>query len=181
MNGLNKKKLILKKNKKLVLKILQVKDVSSSYVRWLNNKEIVKYTEQRHFKHNSRSVKKFVSEKYKSNKDFLFGIYYKNKHVGNIKLGPLNERQKKSDISYIIGYKKFWNKGIASKSIDLISEFAFKTLKLKILRAGAYLENPGSIKVLKKNGYSFSRYSQIKKKKTMILVKKKNYLRSSKG
>ena len=94
------------------------------------NKEIVKYTEQRHFKHNSRSVKKFVSEKYKSNKDFLFGIYYKNKHVGNIKLGPLNERQKKSDISYIIGYKKFWNKGIASKSIDLISEFAFKTLKL---------------------------------------------------
>ena len=55
----------------------------------MNNKSIVKYTEQRYYKHTEQSVKKFVDKKFKSKNNFLFGIFFHKKHIGNIKLGPI--------------------------------------------------------------------------------------------
>ena len=134
----------------------------------------IKYTEQRFFKHDESSVKKFVIKNLNSKNNYLFGIFFKKKHVGNIKLGPINKKYKKSDISYIIGKSKLWNKGIATNSISMISSFAFKVLNLKTLRAGSYLSNIGSIKVLEKNGFVFSKFSIKNKKKIIFLVKKRN-------
>ena len=132
-----------------------------------------KITEQRFFKHDESSVKKFVLKNLNSKKNYLFGIFLK-KHVGNIKLGPIDKKYKKSDISYIIGKSRLWNKGIATKSIAMISSFAFKILNLKTLRAGSYLSNIGSIKVIEKNGFVFSKFSIKNKKKIIFLVKKRN-------
>ncbi len=171
----NKKKIFLKQNF-IELKILYPENVSKNYVDWMNNKSIVKYTEQRYYKHTEQSVKKFVDKKFKSKNNFLFGIFFHKKHIGNIKLGPIIKIRKTSDISYIIGFKKYWNKGIASISVALVTTFAFKILKLKTLRAASYLDNLGSIYVLKKNGYVFSRYSKIRNRKIVFLIKKNNKL-----
>jgi len=170
----NNKENIKLTKKNLVLKIFLINHITKEYINWLNDKKVVKYTEQRFLKHNESSVKKFVSKNLNSKKNYLFGIYFKKKHVGNIKLGPINKKSKKSDISYIIGKRKLWNKGIATNSISMVSSFAFKVLNLKTLRAGSYLSNIGSIKVLKKNGFVFSKFSTKNNKKTIFLVKMRN-------
>ena len=170
----NKKEKIKLTKKNLVLKTFLISHITKEYINWLNDKRVVKFTEQRFFKHDESSVKKFVLKNLNSKKNYLFGIFFKKKHVGNIKLGPIDKKYKKSDISYIIGKSRLWNKGIATKSIAMISSFAFKILNLKTLRAGSYLSNIGSIKVLEKNGFVFSKYSTKNKKKIIFLVKKKN-------
>ena len=104
------KDIILRVNDQIHLKILKVSDVNESYVKWLNDYEVTKYTEQRYFKHDVKRVKKFVDEKYKSENDLLFGIYFENLHIGNIKLGPIIWEHKSANISYIIGNKSFWRK-----------------------------------------------------------------------
>ena len=80
--------------KKIFLKELQIKDVTKEYVSWMNNKEIMKYTEIDK-KQNLKSVKAYVKDKSKSKYEYLFGIYVNEKnnlkkHIGNIKLGPIN-------------------------------------------------------------------------------------------
>ena len=150
----NKKEKI-KLTKKSCFKNFLISHITKEYINWLNDKRVVKFTEQRFFKHDESSVKKFVLKNLNSKKNYLFGIFFKKKHVGNIKLGPIDKKYKKSDISYIIGKSRLWNKGIATKSIAMISSFAFKILNIKTLRAGSYLSNIGSIKVLEKNGLSF--------------------------
>ena len=75
------------------------------------------------------------------------------KHVGNIKLGPINKIHKSAEVSYIIGNKNFWKKGIATKSVKQIVKIAKKKFKLKKLIAGCYENNYGSIKVLKNNNF----------------------------
>ena len=63
----------------IFLKELNVSDVSKNYVSWLNDYEIVKYTEQKYKKHTLKNVKSFVFEKRKSKNEFLYGIYLKKK------------------------------------------------------------------------------------------------------
>ena len=95
----------------------------------------------------------FVSQKYDSESDLLFGIFFDGTHIGNIKLGPLKLEHMSTEVSYFIGEKEFWGKGIASKCIETIVQFAVSELGLKKISSGYYENNIGSAKVLKKCGF----------------------------
>ena len=129
------------------------KDISDEYLSWMNDKDIHQFTEQRHKKHSLKDIKKFILEKNKSDNEFLYGIFLdKNKHIGNIKLGPINFIHKYAVISYFIGIKNLHNKGLTSKAIKKIITIA-KKKGIKKLKAGVYEMNVASVKVLKKNGF----------------------------
>ena len=152
---MNKKDLKLTISKSLHLKILSVNDITSSYIDWLNDYEIVKFTEQRHFRHNLNRVKQFVRDKYNSPKDFLFGIFNEGEHIGNIKLGEVNIYHQTSELSYFIGKKDFWHKGVATRCVKRIVKFGFEQVGLKKITAGYYEINKASQKVLEKSGFEY--------------------------
>ena len=58
-----------------------------------------------------------------------------------------------AEVSYFIGEKTFWGKGIASKCVETVVHFALKELGLKKINAGYYENNIGSAKVLEKCGF----------------------------
>lgn len=137
----------------LTLKIITPDDVTESYINWLNDYEVVKYTEQKFIKHTLSTVKEFVSEKLNSSQDLLFGIYHDKRHIGNIKLGPANERHNVTDLSYFIGERDMWGKGIATSAIKGVVKIAFEELGLEKVTAGTYENNIGSIHALLKNNF----------------------------
>jgi len=57
-------------------------------------------------------------------------------------------------VSYFIGDKAFWGKGITSAVIKRVIKFALSDLTLKKINAGYYENNIGSAKVLEKCGFS---------------------------
>tara|TARA_B110000008_G_C16778957_1_gene487788 strand:- start:425 stop:805 length:381 start_codon:yes stop_codon:yes gene_type:complete len=91
----------------------------------------------------------------KSSENILFGIFVgENKvHIGNIKLGPVNEYQKTSTIGLAIGEKKFWGKGIATLAISMVVDYGFDNLKLEKICAGCYEQNLGSKKAFLNAGF----------------------------
>ena len=70
-----KKNLKIKADEKIFLKVLNLNDVSEPYVEWLNDYEVIKFTEQKYFRHTLDSTKTFVRQKYDSENDLLFGIF----------------------------------------------------------------------------------------------------------
>lgn len=146
-------KLLISSEYDFYIKQLTKSDVSENYINWLNDYDVVKYTEQRHFRHSYNSVCDFVEQKLVSEDSYLFGIFFKKNHVGNIKLGPINFANKRSEISYFIGDKKFWGRGITTKTISFLSQIAKDRLDVVKLLAGTYECNIASINVLKKNGF----------------------------
>ena len=83
----------------------------------------------------------------------FFAIEYKGSYVGNISLNPCFDVYRKSaEIGYFLG-EPFWNKGIATKAVNLITEFGFRELKLARIHTGVYEYNPASQRVLEKCGY----------------------------
>jgi len=150
---LAKKNIKIKVDEYIYLKTLHLKDVAEPYVEWLNDYEVTKFTEQKYFRHTLESTKAFVSQKYDSESDFLFGIFFDETRIGNIKLGPIKFEHMSAEVSYFIGDKRFWGKGITSKCIKKIVQFATRELGLKKINAGYYENNIGSAKVLQKCGF----------------------------
>ena len=83
----------------------------------------------------------------------VFAIFYKGNFVGSISLNLQKDVYKKSaELGYYVA-EKFWNKGIASKSVGLIVKFGFESLHLTRIYAGVFQNNIASMRILKKNDF----------------------------
>jgi ribosomal-protein-alanine N-acetyltransferase len=92
-----------------------------------------------------------------------FAIVFDNKIIGLI--GPKGKPDEKNSIE--IGYginKKYWNKGIVTRSVKIIKEWYFNNTEVHSIRAETNSDNIPSQKVLEKNGF-------IKKEYTPDLIK----------
>ena len=166
-------------NDDIFIRVISKKDVSLKYLNWLKNKEIMKFTEQNRKKHTLESTIKFVEEKFQSKFDFLFGIFFKNNHLGNVKLGPIDWDKREAQISFFLGEKKFWGKGIMFRVIKKLLSFAFQTLGLIKIKAGYDKKNLASAKVFEKCNFKITKtltrpISNSKKKRVVVYVCKKN-------
>lgn len=154
MPCLKEKIVKLEINKDITLKTLITNDTSLSYIEWMNDPEVVLYTEQRGKIHTFASINSYIYEKFNSKNCILFGVFIGEEHIGNIKMGDINWNDMTSEISYVIGKKKYWGKGITTKCVNHITEYGFLNLGIKKFIAGYYELNLASAKVLSNCGFS---------------------------
>ena len=155
------------------------KNILLEWVNWLNNPKVSKFSLRRLTKHTANSQKKFIKQKLKDNNCKLFLIKYLNFYVGVIELANIEYNNKNCEIRYLIGNPNLWGKGLASESIKLASDYAFKKLKIKTIYADTHQDNIASQKVLKKNNFKVQGkiknffFNKLKAKDKIIFVKNK--------
>ena len=142
--------------KRIYLRDVRLSDVNESYYRWMNDPEVIKFTESRFYPVSKEALEEYVKEKQKSKDNIFLAIIYKEnqKHIGNIKLGSINWIHRLADIGIIIGEKDYWGKECAAEAIRLISNYAFSALNLHKLTAGCYKGNAASGKAFEKAGFT---------------------------
>ena len=140
---------------RIYLRPLTVDDCSLEYVAWLNEPQINRYLETRWSRQDMASVKAFVAAMDESPDNLLCGIFLneEDRHIGNIKVGPINRLHNFADVSYFVGDRSAWGSGYGSEAVALMTRYALEELKLHKVMAGVYRSNIGSIRVLEKNGY----------------------------
>lgn len=140
---------------RVYLREVRISDVNDQYYKWLNDPEINQYLEIRFVPRSLENIEKFVKRMDGKTNEPFFAIclHEDNRHVGNIKIGPINWQHRCADISLFIGDKSVWGKGIASEAIKLVTDFGFRTLNLNKIKAGCYEGNLGSAKAFEKCGY----------------------------
>ena len=83
----------------------------------------------------------------------VFGIFIDEEYCGNIGLHHGTDvYSRSSEIGYFIG-EEFWNQGIATRAVKLITKFGFEELDIVRIYAGVFEYNFASMKVLEKCGY----------------------------
>ena len=139
----------------IYLREVRLSDVSDRYCRWLNDPEVNQYLETRHAKQSLKSIKRYVESKIEKKDEIFLAICLKadGKHIGNIKLGPINPFHRFADVSLFIGEKDCWGMGIATEAISLLAKFAFDELHLNKLAAGCYAGNIGSARAFENAGF----------------------------
>ena len=140
----------------ITLRSITLQDVNAEYVQWLNDAHVNQYLETRFYQQNLQSVSEFVANTINNPNEHLFTIRLAstNKHIGNIKVGAIDNNHSVGHISLFIGDKNYWGQGIAKQAIQLISRYSFNELSLRKLCANAYDVNIASIKSFLSSGYS---------------------------
>lgn len=153
----------MKKKKFLIsLRILKKTGVKKNYFEWLNDQEITKYLDVKKCE-SIEYLKNYVNDIYKSDNEFLFGIYKNKKHVGNIK-AKINFKQNVSELGYLID-KHFTNQGIATEAIRKIIFFVKRKNIGNILVALNKKNIPSSKILLKNKFYKTNKTFHLKKRK----------------
>lgn len=141
----------------VTLRPVTLADCTPRYLEWLLDPEVNRYLETRWSPQSIDTVIDFVSTMIDSSSSYLFAIVENegSRHIGNLKIGPINTHHGFADLSYFIGERSFWGRGYASEAIRLASRIAFDRLGVRRLQAGLYEGNRGSARALEKAGFAF--------------------------
>ena len=147
------KKSIRIEGDRIYLKELVVKDVTSDYCSWLNDKEVNKYLETKKAK--IKDLKIYVKNKRKSSDCLFFGIFLKKegRHIGNIKLEPINWIDKSAVMGIMIGDKNYWGGGFGREAIKTLINWTFKKINIDKIELGVLKDNKNAIISYQKTGF----------------------------
>jgi len=140
----------------LVLREFTHKDISKEYLSWLNDNDVVKYSELRHTRQNYKTASNYVDLISENNK--IFSIVLNNgKHIGNITL-RLDKFNLNADLSIMIGDKSYWGLGYAKQAIISSIYWLKKNTDIVFLIAGTMEINKPMISVFESLDFELSGY-----------------------
>ena len=147
---------------RVYIRELTENDATERYCKWLNDPVVNKYLETREA--TIEDLKEYIKSRKKSPNCLFFGIFLKenNKHIGNVKLEPIDFEKKISDFGMMIGEKEYWGKGIGTEVTQLVINYAFNELNLKKIRLGVIPENIPARKVYEKVGFKVTKIEKNK-------------------
>ena len=137
--------------------LLEPDSVSADYVSWLNDPAVNRFLESRWSVATPESTREFVAQQLASPSALFLGIRARAlgaRHVGNIKLGPIDRHHGLGEIGIMIGARDAWGGGVATESIQLLAGIAREELGLRKLTAGCYAGNAGSARAFEKAGFT---------------------------
>ena len=139
-------------------------DISQIYIDWLNDKDIVKFSRQRHTTHTYKSCLDFYFKVKKNKSSFLkINNLKNNKFIGTMTYIFKNDIV---DIGIMIGDKGYWNKKIGLEAWKLSINYLFSLENITKITAGCLSNNFAMEKIFKKTNMTFSHSKKITNKYT---------------
>ncbi len=141
---------------KLYLRSLESADLDGEYFDWLNDGEVTKFLASGVFPMSKEKMEEYYRNVVLSSDNVMLAIVDKksDKHIGNIRLGPINWISRIAELGVMIGDKEFWHKGYSTEAIKLLVEYAFHRLNLHKVTAGVIAENQASVRAFEKAGFA---------------------------
>lgn len=141
------------KNDSVMLRSLRIAD-AEEIARLLNNRRVLdNLRDMIPFPYSVEDAKVFIAMATEESNNTIFGVEHDGAFCGVIGLhGQDDVYRHSAELGYWFG-EEYWGKGIATKSVQLITEYGFEVLKLKRIYSGIFSCNPASMKVLEKCGY----------------------------
>lgn len=140
----------------IYLRLVELSDCGDVYLGWLQDHEVTRFLETRWTEQSDQAIREFVRAKRTSLSEYLFAIVMVggDRHVGNIKLGPIHPVHRYADVSYFIGERGKWGRGIASEAIRIASRFALERAAVHRVQAVVHDGNAGSALSLERAGFT---------------------------
>ena len=126
---------------RLLLTALSIEHCSNSYVEWMNDQDIIKFLETGG-NYTIEELDNFLLEQ--ERKNILFwAIHIKDskRHIGNIKIDPINYEDKSGEYGIMMGEKASWGKGFAKEASNRVIKYCFEDLKLCSITLGVIEDN----------------------------------------
>lgn len=140
-------------SERLVYCPLSLEHCTNEYVSWMNDPIIYQFLETGGG-YTLQMLSEYLDNVVKT--PILFwGIHIKEsrKHIGNIKIDPINTRHGFGEYGILLGDKQEWGKGYAKEASKAIVEYCFEKCNLRKINLGVVAENIPAVNLYKSLGF----------------------------
>jgi len=139
---------------RLIMKPLGLDFLSNNYLNWMQDEKVIKYMGSGGKNYSMQMLKNYLNEVEKKKIFFWAIIIKKNKkHIGNIKIDPINYKNLVGEYGIMIGDKKNWGKGFGKEASKKVINYCFKELKLRKINLGVISHHKDAILLYKSLGF----------------------------
>ena len=144
------------RTERLLIKTPEIDD-KFELTQLINDKDVIKWLSEITFPYTLCHAEEFIErsrERVLKQESYNFMIFQDKKMIGGVGLSEFNN--KSCQVGYWLG-KKYWGNGFATEALKSILDFGFDQLNLEKIYAAYKIGNEGSIRVLTKCGFEYSR------------------------
>ncbi|AUS05209.1 GNAT family N-acetyltransferase [Pseudotamlana carrageenivorans] len=148
---------VVLESERLILKPLSLLHLSMTYVNWMNDIDVYRYLETGG-NYTIDDLANYLKEQ--EDKDILFWaihLKHSDKHIGNIKIDPIDKNKKSGEYGIMMGDKTEWGKGYALDASKLVLNYCLTELKLCQITLGVVENNLSAIKLYGKLGFKLEK------------------------
>ncbi len=126
--------------------------LTDRYVSWLNDPQVVRFSEQRHRHHSMESCGAYLAQMQHSDGWFL-AIEVEGSnigHIGNISVA-IDQPNLSADLSIMIGEKRAWGRGYASLAWSAVMQHLLEDAGMRRVTAGTMEVNEPMIRLMQRS------------------------------
>jgi RimJ/RimL family protein N-acetyltransferase len=140
--------IVFLKGERIHLRALMEKDLTSSYLQWLNDEEVCRNNSHAVFPNTEQRMKTFYNS-IQNQLNVVLAIIHSDtdRHIGNVSLQNINWISRNAEFAILMGEKDFWGKGYGKEAARLIMQYGFERLNLHRIYCGTLNGNSGMIKL----------------------------------
>lgn len=138
---------------RLLLKPMDTKFISKSYLQWMNDEDVCKFLETS-IPYSEFELQDYVNSMI-AKKIFFWAITIKHNdlHIGNIKIDPINYKHKSGEYGILMGDRNNWGKGYAKEASKVVIDYCFNVIGLRKITLGVIEDNVAAVKLYKSLGF----------------------------
>jgi len=139
---------------RIYLNLFKLDDITPEYISWLNDREVVQFSNQRFFKHTSNSsVNYFQGFEGTPNLFIAIRDISSKKNIGTM-TAYISEHHKTVDMGILLGNREYWGVGIGFDAWTTLIKWA-RNANYRKVTAGAAAVNKPMIALMEKSGMDF--------------------------
>jgi [ribosomal protein S5]-alanine N-acetyltransferase len=127
--------------------------LTMNYVNWLNDPEVVRFSEQRHLSHTIESCRLYWLS-YPNSPNYFWAITVSEGrfgHIGNIN-AYVDEKNRLADVGILIGEKAAWHQGYGLEAWNAVCNFLLEVAEMRKITAGTLADNKGMLRIMERSG-----------------------------
>ncbi len=133
------------------LRLFTESDISERYVGWLNDQMVVKYSNQRFYKHTKETCVDYCRSFNGSNSFFIAILAENKKMIGTMSVYFKVEHDS-ADIGIMLGDRESWGKGIGKTAWRIMLDFLSNVAGVRKITGGTLSCNDSMLKIMKSSG-----------------------------
>ncbi len=141
-------------SERLRLMPLNLTHCTTEYVAWMNNHRVFRYLETGG-NYKMEDLRKYLGSVEAIDSMLFWAIHLKEseKHIGNIKIDPVNKRHGLGEYGIMMGDSDEWGKGYAKEASEIVIDHCFRELRLRKITLGVIDQNVAAVNLYKKLGF----------------------------
>lgn len=127
-------------------------DITADYIRWLNDPEVVRFSNQRFRHHDEESCLAYLRSFADSDNLFLAIRLCDDKRLIGTMTAYVSAQHGTADMGLLIGERGLWGRGFGLEAWNLLLGHLLRDCKLRKITAGTLRCNVGMTRIMERSG-----------------------------